>query len=71
MNTENVTFTYQQLQWLESLYPQVVMGPGHDENQMRHYFGQQSVMRSIRDKTRGLKPHNPRHANPNDIPTTG
>lgn len=49
----DVTFTQQQLAYLESMFPSIVMGPQTPEANMHHYFGQQSVLRAVRIKTRG------------------
>lgn len=41
--TDEVFFTVAQLQYLETLFPQVVYGPSAQEAAMRHFFGQQAV----------------------------
>ncbi len=52
--TEDVFFTVAQLQYLETLFPQVVYGPTAPEAAMRHFFGQQAVIEAVRNRTRGL-----------------
>ena len=37
--TEDVFFSVAQLQYLETLFPQVVYGPSAPEAAMRHFFG--------------------------------
>jgi len=51
---DDVFFSASQLQYLEHLFPQVVLGPNSTEEAMRHYFGQQAVLEAVRRKTRGL-----------------
>lgn len=51
---DDVFFSPAQLHYLESLYPYTVLNPANSEAQMRYYFGQQSVLDSIRRRTRGL-----------------
>lgn len=50
----DVFFSVAQLQYLETLFPQVVLGPSATEEAMRHYFGQQAVLLAVRTRTRGL-----------------
>lgn len=50
----DVFFSVAQLQYLETLYPHVVMNATSSEQAMRHYFGQQAVVESVRRRTRGL-----------------
>lgn len=52
--TDDVFFSVAQLQYLESLFPQVVYGPTAQEAAMRHFFGQQAVIEAVRNRTRGL-----------------
>jgi len=52
--TDDVFFSVAQLQYLETLFPQVVYGPTAPEAAMRHFFGQQAVIEAIRSRTRGL-----------------
>ena len=52
--TDDVFFSVAQLQYLETLFPQVVYGPTAQEAAMRHFFGQQSVIEAVRSRTRGL-----------------
>lgn len=52
--SEDVFFTVAQLQYLETLFPQVVYGPTAPEAAMRHFFGQQAVIEAVRNRTRGL-----------------
>lgn len=49
MSTENLGFTREQLYKLKQVFPEVVHGPNSTEESMRHYFGQQSVVRYIED----------------------
>jgi len=51
---DDVFFSASQLQYLEHLFPQVVLGPNSTEEAMRHYFGQQAVLEAVRRRTRGL-----------------
>lgn len=53
-----VSFTPMQLQYLETMFPQVVFGAAVPEAQMRHYFGGQAVLQAVREKTRGLNAGN-------------
>lgn len=62
-SNSQVTFTHEQVQYLEGIFPHVVHGPSSSEALMRQYFGQQDVMEAIRRKTRGIAVHN--------IPTPG
>lgn len=59
--TDDVFFSVAQLSYLEALYPPTVLSASNSEAQMRHYFGQQAVLDSIRRRTRGLnaKSHEP------------
>lgn len=52
--SNTVSFTPNQLQYLEKVFPQVVFTASSDEASMRHYFGSQAVLQVIRSKTRGL-----------------
>ena len=52
--TDDVFFYVAQLQYLETLFPQVVYGPTAPEAAMRHFFGQQAVIEAVRNRTRGL-----------------
>ena len=52
--TDDVFFSVAQLQYLETLFPQVVYGPSAPEAAMRHFFGQQAVIEAVRNRTRGL-----------------
>ncbi len=52
--TDDVFFSAAQLQYLETLFPQVVYGPTAPEAAMRHFFGQQAVIDAVRNRTRGL-----------------
>lgn len=52
--TDDVFFSVAQLQYLETLFPQVVYGPTAPEAAMRHFFGQQAVIEAVRNRTRGL-----------------
>ena len=52
--SEDVFFTVAQLQYIETLFPQVVYGPTAPEAAMRHFFGQQAVIEAVRNRTRGL-----------------
>ena len=52
--TDDVFFSVAQLQYLETLFPQVVYGPNAPEAAMRHFFGQQAVIEAVRNRTRGL-----------------
>ena len=52
--TDDVFFYVAQLQYLETLFPQVVYGPTAQEAAMRHFFGQQAVIEAVRNRTRGL-----------------
>lgn len=52
--TDDVFFSVAQLQYLETLFPQVVYGPTAPESAMRHFFGQQAVIEAVRNRTRGL-----------------
>ena len=65
---DDVFFSVAQLQFLESLYPQIVLNSNCTEAAMRHYFGQQDVISSIRRRTRGLNAITPKR-NPDDIPS--
>lgn len=65
---EDVHFSTAQLKYLEALYPQTVYGAGASEAAMRHYFGQQAVIESVRSKTRGLSA-NVLPSDPHGIPT--
>lgn len=56
----DVTFSQQQLDYLRGIFPTVVLGPQQSHQQMSHYFGQQSVMQAIEQKTRVR--------NSNDVP---
>jgi hypothetical protein len=51
---DDVFFSASQLQYLEHMFPHVVLGPTSTEEAMRHYFGQQAVLEAVRRKTRGL-----------------
>ena len=51
---DDVFFSVAQLQYLETLFPQVVYGPTAPEAAMRHFFGQQAVIEAVRNRTRGL-----------------
>lgn len=64
----DVTFTFEQLSYLEYMHPPTILGPNATEPQMRHHNGQQSVLETIRGRTRGLRPKVP---NRNTIPTPG
>lgn len=46
-----VRFSPSQLKYLTDLFPQVVLGPHATEADMRYYFGQQSVVNTVRMKT--------------------
>lgn len=59
----DVHFTPAQLQYLTGLFPNVVLNASATEADMRHYFGQQAVIRAVRLRTRGLNASS-------DIPTT-
>lgn len=50
----DVFFSVAQLQYLETLFPQVVFSPSASVEAMRHYFGQQDVVQAVRRRTRGL-----------------
>lgn len=50
---KDVTFTEQQMRYLEHLFPTQHFGPDATENALRHYHGQQQVLHSIRNRTRG------------------
>ena len=52
--TDDVFFSVAQLQYLETIFPQVVYGPTAPEAAMRHFFGQQAVIEAVRTRTRGL-----------------
>ena len=52
--TDDVFFSVAQLQYLETIFPQVVYGPTSPEAAMRHFFGQQAVIEAVRNRTRGL-----------------
>lgn len=65
--SHEITFTPAQLDYLETTFPSVVLGPNATEAQMRYHFGQQSVIERVRSKTRGLQARNPR-ASSSDIP---
>jgi len=52
--TDDVFFSAAQLQYLETLFPQVVYGSTTPEATMRHFFGQQAVIEAVRNRTRGL-----------------
>ena len=52
--TDDVFFSVAQLQYLETLFPQVVYGPTAQEAALRHFFGQQAVIEAVRNRTRGL-----------------
>lgn len=52
--TDDVFFTVAQLNYLETLFPHVVLGATASESAMRHYFGQQAVIEAVRSRTRGL-----------------
>ena len=54
--SDQVTFTPGQYAYLQSLYPTIVQGPNVTEAQLRYYHGQQSVLFSVKEKTRGLSP---------------
>jgi hypothetical protein len=51
---DDVFFSVAQLKYLEENFPQVVLGPHSSEEAMRHYFGQQSVLFAVRNRTRGM-----------------
>lgn len=51
----NIYFTEQQLSYLETMFPQVVMPCSATEAQLRTYFGQQSVVQAVRDRTQSFK----------------
>jgi len=53
-HTDTVFFSLAQLQYLESLFPALVLGPSTPEAALRHHFGTQDVLSAIRRKTRGL-----------------
>lgn len=50
-----VTFTPLQLQYLETVFPQVVLPPTTTENAVHHYFGTQDVLSVVRSKTQGMR----------------
>lgn len=47
---ENVRFSPAQLRWLERQFPERVLPASASEAELRHYFGQRSVLNAIRDK---------------------
>ena len=67
---EQVTFTNQQLEYLQKLFPDLVLPPSASEATLRYYFGQRSVLQAIKEKTRGICPYNPK-TDRNGIPTPG
>ena len=50
----NPVFNATQFQYLQKMFPEYVLGPEVSEEKMRFYFGQQSVMQAIRERTVGL-----------------
>lgn len=46
-------FSKQQLEILEKTFPAYILQPRHTENEIHHYFGQQSVIAFIRKHTMG------------------
>lgn len=67
---DHVVFSQDQLAYLESVFPSLILGPNSSEGHMRYFFGQMSVIDVIRSKTRGntarlAQPH------PSNIPAPG
>jgi hypothetical protein len=60
----DVHFTPAQLMYLEHCFPNVVYNANSSESEMRHYFGQQAVVKQVRLRTRGLNASS-------DIPAPG
>lgn len=54
----DVRFSPDQLKYLESLFPHVVMPVTASEAALRQYFGTQSVIQAVKDKTRGVSAQN-------------
>lgn len=52
VETLNVRFSPAQLQWLEKQFPERVLPATASEAELRHYFGQRSVLSAVRDKVR-------------------
>jgi len=52
VETLNVRFSPAQLQWLEAQFPERVLPATASEAELRHYFGQRSVINAVRDKVR-------------------
>lgn len=48
---KEVTFTKQQLAYLETQFPEIWMSGTESDAQLRHYAGQRSVVLHIRSKT--------------------
>ena len=43
-------FTVKQMQWLEKQFPEIVHTPTSTNDELRHYFGQRSVLAVIRNR---------------------
>ena len=52
--TDDVFFSVAQLQYLETLFPQVVYGPTAPESAMRHFFGQQAVIEAAQVRAKPI-----------------
>ena len=66
--TDIVQFTPLQLEYLQTMFPQIVYNANHTEASMRHYFGSQAVLNVVREKTSGLAQRN-KVVSQNDIPS--
>ena len=51
---DTVQFSKEQYMYLEKMFPERVLQPTVPDNEVRHYFGQRSVMEVIRRKTRNI-----------------
>lgn len=67
---DEVFFTPAQMRYLEDNFPHVVLPPTATEATMRYYFGQQSVLESVRRKLRGVSTRTIQ-VGINDIPAPG
>jgi len=49
----DVQFSTEQLKYLQSIFPIVVLGCNASEAEMRYYFGTQAVLAEVERRTRG------------------
>lgn len=52
---QKVIFTRNQLELLEQMFPERVLGSAHSEAELRFYFGQRSVVQFIRERLNGRR----------------